>query len=75
MTNFLGWEPFSNGGSTVGPLGQCILQNFLNVVQSNVHKYLVYHLIAMYMNEIYNLIFVICNVEKKHKTFDKLTES
>ena len=36
MTNFLGWELFSNGGSTVGTLGQCILQNFLNVVQSTV---------------------------------------
>ena len=37
MTNFLGWELFSNGGSTVGTLGQCILQNFLNVVRTNVY--------------------------------------
>ena len=29
---------FSNGGSIVGTLGQCILQNFLNMVQSNIHK-------------------------------------
>ena len=38
MANFFGWELFSNGGSTVGTLGQCILQNFLNVVQYNVYR-------------------------------------
>ena len=38
MTNVLGWELFSGGVSAAGPLGQCILQNFLNVVRAiNVH--------------------------------------
>ena len=38
MANFFGWELFSNGGSTAGTLGQCILQNFLIVVRTNIYR-------------------------------------
>ena len=40
MTNFLGWELFPRGGSTVGTLGPCILLNVPKVGHTNVHTYM-----------------------------------
>ena len=37
MTNFLGWELFPSGGSTVGTLGPCILLNVPKVGHPNVY--------------------------------------
>ena len=40
MTNFLGWELFPSGGSTVGTLGPCILLNVPKVGHPNVYTYI-----------------------------------
>ena len=37
MTNFLGWELFPSGGSTVGTLGPCILLNVPKVGHPNIY--------------------------------------
>ena len=38
MTNFLGWELFPSGGSTVGTLGPCILLNVPKVGHPTVYR-------------------------------------
>ena len=52
MTNFLGWELFPSGGSTVGTLGPCILLNVPKVGHTNVQCTPTY-LYTVYMVDIY----------------------